>query len=119
MTGGHPYANDVVITEVRHWEGQVTPEIFSEREARSTLGDLRPVHSRICFQGSLSRLQAACELMALVRIFDTTMLRRVLQICRGDLFGHCEQEDFGDLLLGSKEVTVASVEQRIYCRSNP
>jgi hypothetical protein len=45
----------------------------------------------------------ACELMGLVRIFDTTMLRRVLHEHGGQPFREWSQEDYGDLLLRLKK----------------
>jgi hypothetical protein len=49
-----------------------------------------------------SDLKIACKFISLVRLFDTTMLRRILQACAGELFIAWNQDDFGDLLLKLK-----------------
>ena len=111
VTGGHPFANAVVIEEVRGWEDSgemVDQDVFSQRE-KSLLWLIFDKFIRDYAFRSLDRdspkpyERTACELMALVRLFDTTMLRRVLQACSGDLFAEWTQEDFGDLLLRLKK----------------
>ena len=111
VTGGHPFANAVVIEQVRRWEDngeRVDQDVFSERETNL----LWQVFDRFIRDYAFRSLdkdssepyeRTACELMALVRLFDTTMLRRILLACSDDLFAGWTQEDFGDLLLRLKK----------------
>ena len=106
VTGGHPFASAVVIDQVNLWEAEgerVTPEVFSQREKVLLTTIFEKFIRAYAFQDLDSAARIACELMGLVRIFDTTMLRRVLQEHGGDLFRDWSQEDYGDLLLNLKK----------------
>lgn len=102
VTGGHPFANSVVISQFDAWEAQgqtLTPEYFSAREIEL----LREIFHRFirdyAFERLTSREKLACELLAMVRLFDTTMLRAILTMSSSEEFAGWSQEDFGDLLL--------------------
>lgn len=106
VTGGHPFANAVVIDQVNTWTAQgehVTPDIFSRRENALLTTIFERFIQNYAFKDLDAAARIACELMGLVRIFDTTMLRRVLQEHGGDLFRDWRQEDYGDLLLRLKK----------------
>ncbi|MCZ7542707.1 MAG: ATP-binding protein [Anaerolineae bacterium] len=105
VTGGHPYANAVVIEQLDAWnKAGLTPtaEYFSAHRAdvlrEVFIGFIRGYALR----EFTPRVQIACELLAMVRLFDTTMLRAVLEAHGGELFKGWSQEDFGDLLLQLK-----------------
>ncbi len=106
VTGGHPFANAVVIGQVNAWTAggeAVTPDVFSQREKELLTTIFERFIKDYAFKGLDDAARIACELMGLVRIFDTTMLRRVLQEHGGDLFRDWRQEDYGDLLLRLKK----------------
>jgi len=107
LTGGHPFANFIVINEldilVRQGE-KVTPDNFRDFESKL----LEEVFDRFVNQYAFSELESndlkiACKFISLVRLFDSTMLRKILQACAGDLFERWSQDDFGDLLLKLKK----------------
>ena len=107
LTGGHPFANFIVINELDTLFKQgerVTPENFHDFESKL----LEEVFDRFVTQYAFSELESndlriACKYISLVRLFDSTMLRKILQTCAGDLFGSWSQDDFGDLLLKLKK----------------
>jgi hypothetical protein len=105
VTGGHPFANAVVISQIDDWTtaGQVlTPETFTNLQP-DLLGEIfRRFIVGYAFKGLDAPLKTAGELLAMVRLFDTTMLREVLQACGGKGFAAWHQEDFGDLMLRLK-----------------
>ncbi|KAA0262471.1 MAG: ATP-binding protein [Chloroflexi bacterium] len=107
LTGGHPFANYIVINELDSLVKQgkkITPENFQDFESRL----LEEVFDRFVNQYAFNELESndlkiACKFISLVRLFDSTMLRRILQACAGDLFAPWSQDDFGDLLLKLKK----------------
>jgi hypothetical protein len=107
ITGGHPFANRVAIDEISILveQGQdITPETFPEYEA----GLLREIFDQfidgyVLHNIESSELKVACKFLSMVRFFDTTMLREVLQTCAGELFKSWHPEDFGNLLLRLKK----------------
>lgn len=107
LTGGHPFASFIVMTELDALAKQgetVTPETFSEFESKLLEEVFDKFISRYAFRGLDSDdLKVACKFIALVRLFDSTMLREVLQACAGELFKSWNQEDFGNLLLQLKK----------------
>ena len=107
ITGGHPFANNVVISQldVLVEQGQVvTPETFPEFESGLLKEIFHKFIDNYAFR-ELNRpgLKIACKLMALVRLFDTTMLQKILLGCEGKLFGSWDQDNFGDLLTQLKK----------------
>jgi len=107
LTGGHPYASHVVITKLdtlsKQGEG-VTPETFKGLEPE-LLKDVFDIFINWYAFGELdsNNLKIACKFIALVRLFDSTMLRKILQACAGEPFASWNQDDFGDLLLKLKK----------------
>lgn len=107
LTGGHPLANYIVISELDSLAEQgakVTPETFLDFESKL----LEEIFDKFVNKYALSGLDSndvkiACKFIALVRSFDSTMLRRILQACAGDLFAPWKQEDFGDLMVRMKK----------------
>jgi hypothetical protein len=107
LTGGHPFANYIVINELDNLTGRgekITPETFPDFESKL----LEEIFDRFVNKYALSELASndlkiACKFIALVRSFDSTMLRRILQACAGDLFAPWKQEDFGDLMVRMKK----------------
>ena len=108
ITGGHPFANRVVINELDLLakQGQtVTPETFSDFEARF----LKEIFSQFIDGYAFKELESddlkiATKLIALVRLFDTTMLREVLQTCAGVTINLEDvKRIFGELLLQLKK----------------
>lgn len=106
VTGGHPFANDVVITQLNTWEAQgqgLSPENFSEHEIEL----LNKIFNEFIREYALARLGAdekvALELLAMVRLFDTTLLREILMTHDAEEYSEWDQEDFGELLLRLKK----------------
>lgn len=107
LTGGHPFASSIVISEVdalTRLGEKVTSENFHDFEPKL----LEEVFDRFVYQYAFSELESndlkiACKFISLVRLFDLTMIRRILQACAGDLFSSWIQDDFGDLLLKLKK----------------
>jgi Cdc6-like AAA superfamily ATPase len=107
LTGGHPFASSIVIQELdaltTHGE-KVTSDNFHDFESKL----LEEVFDRFVNQYAFSELESndlkiACKFISLVRLFDSTMLRKILQTCAGELFDSWNQDDFGDLLLKLKK----------------
>lgn len=104
VTNGHPSANAVAVTHMNIWADsqgiheQLPP--YPEREL------VKEIYNEFIIKYAFRRLDAdeqiACELMAMVRLFDTVMLREVLQASGGRQFEHWSHEDFGELLLRLK-----------------
>ena len=106
VTDGHPFANAVVISQLNAWEAQgqaLTSEYFSGHEMELLREIFHHFIRDYAFKKLKSDEQTACELLALVRLFDTTMLRKILKACGGEEFKEWSQEDFGDLLLRLKK----------------
>lgn len=107
LTGGHPFASSIVITQLdtlaKHGE-TLTPETFADFEAQIVTEVFDKYVVKYAFKdlGS-AELKTACQFAALVRLFDTTMLKEVLRACAGDTFKGKKQEDFGELLLQLKK----------------
>jgi hypothetical protein len=107
LTGGHPFASSIVINQLdslaRHGES-LTPETFADFESQILTEVFDKFINKYAFRdlGS-SDLKIACQFVALVRLFDTTMLKEVLRACTGDSFKGKKQEDFGELLLQLKK----------------
>lgn len=107
LTGGHPFANFIVINEldILTTKGEkITPDNFHDFESRL----LEEVFDRFVNQYAFSELESndlkiACKFISLVRLFDSTMLRKILQSCASDFFASWTQDDFGDLLLKLKK----------------
>lgn len=107
LTGGHPFANFIVINELdvlTERGKKITPENFHDFESKL----LEEVFDKFVNQYAFSELESndlkiACKFISLVRLFDSTMLRKILQACAGDLFAPWTQDDFGDLLLKLKK----------------
>jgi hypothetical protein len=107
LTGGHPFASFIVINEldllVKQGE-RVTPENFHDFESKLLEEIFDRFVNQYVFSGLESNdLKIACKYISLVRLFDSTMLRRILQVCAGDNFVKWNQDDFGDLLLKLKK----------------
>ena len=107
LTGGHPFASHIVITELDMLAKQgeeITPETFQGFESK-LLGEIfdRFINGYAFSELKSNDLKIACKFIALVRLFDSTMLRKILQVCVSDLFTPWEQDDFGDLLLKLKK----------------
>lgn len=106
VSGGHPSASAVVISQIDDLaaSGQaLTPETFAGREP-DFLGE---VYERFIQKYVFHRVEpdvkTACELLSMVRLFDTTMLKAILQTCAGRRFAQWRQEDFGELMLQLKK----------------
>lgn len=107
LTGGHPFASSIVIQKLDtltvHGE-KITSNNFQDFESKL----LEEVFDRFVNQYAFGELESndlriACKFISLVRLFDSTMLRKILQTCAGDLFASWNQDDFGDLLLKLKK----------------
>jgi len=107
LTGGHPFASYIVINELDSLakDGkEVTPKTFAGFESQL----LEEVFSKFINGYAFSELgsqdlKIACKYIALVRLFDSTMLREILSVCVGEPFKSWTQEDFGDLILQLKK----------------
>lgn len=107
LTGGHPFASFIVINELDILANQgktITPENFQDFESKL----LEEIFDRFVNQYAFSELgsndlKIACKFISLVRLFDTTMLRKILQTCAGDVFASWQQDEFGNLLLQLKK----------------
>ena len=97
VTGGHPFAGNVVINEINTW-GDVSKDIFLNQEAHLLEVIFAEFVLGYAFRGLSPEAKAAYELLALVRLFDITMLRKVLTTSKGILFDKWNFEQFSDLL---------------------
>ncbi len=107
LTGGHPYANQIVINELITFANQgveVTSSNFQDFEPKLLIELFDKFINGYAFRELESKyLRIACKFISLVRLFDSTMLRTILQACGDDLFSAWNQDDFGDLLLKLKK----------------
>jgi len=107
LTGGHPFANFIVINELDTLAKQgekVTPETFIGFESKLLSEIFNKFIDGYAFKELESGyLKVACKFIALVRLFDSTMLREVLRTCACEPFDSWKQEDFGQLLLQLKK----------------
>lgn len=97
VTRGHPFANTVAIKEINGWT-DVTPEGFSSKKNEL----LSKIFDEYVNKYALSKLnkdtRSAIHYMSMVRYFDTTMLREILQNCAGAPFDEWEEDAFKDLM---------------------
>lgn len=106
VTGGHPFANAVVISRINDLQDEgfaVTLDTFSQVKPEL----LREIYWKF-IQGYVFRSlspdeKTACELLSVVRLFDTTMLREVMRGCADREYSEWNQEEFGNLLLKLKK----------------
>lgn len=107
LTGGHPFASSIVITELDILANQgeeITPKTFSDFESKLLADVFHKFIQDYAFRELKSKdLKIACKFMALVRLFDASMMREVLRACAGETFKSWKQEDFGNLLLKLKK----------------
>jgi hypothetical protein len=107
LTGGHPFANFIVINELDILTNQgkeITPQTFSEFESKLLVEVFHQFIDGYAFRELKSKdLKIACKFLALVRLFDATMMREILRACAGETFKSWVQEDFGNLLLKLKK----------------
>ncbi|NOH01852.1 MAG: ATP-binding protein [Chloroflexi bacterium] len=107
LTGGHPFASFIVINELDTLANQgeeVTPETFPDFETKLLADVFHKFIDGYAFKELASKdLKVACKFLALVRFFDSTMLREILRACARDTFKSWTQEDFGELLLQLKK----------------
>ncbi len=107
LTGGHPFASHIVINELDILAKQgakVTPGTFLDFESKILAEVFSKFIDGYAFHElESSDLKVACRFIALVRLFDSTMLRGILQTCAGEPFKSWNQEDFGHLLLQLKK----------------
>lgn len=107
LTGGHPYASSIIINEldVLAKQGEkITTKTFSDFESQLLAEVFHKFIDGYVFNELGSKdLKTACKFIALVRLFDSTMLREILRACAGEPFISWTQEDFGDLLLQLKK----------------
>jgi hypothetical protein len=104
ITGGHPFANAVVISELSTWGEGVTSQTVETRKAE--LFELiyqAFIRSYILDKLENTDVKIASELLALVRFFDTTMLRGILTEVREDKFSHYTVEQWSDLMYNLKK----------------
>lgn len=107
LTGGHPFANFIVINELDTLANQgktITPENFQDFESKL----LEEIFDRFVNQYAFNELKSndlkvACKFISLVRLFDSTMLRKILQACAGEFFIPWQHDEFGNLLLKLKK----------------
>lgn len=107
LTGGHPFANSIVITQLdalaKHGE-TLTPENFADFESQIVSEVFHKFIIEYAFrQLKSAELKTACKFAALVRMFDTTMLKEILRVCAGDMFKGKNEKYFGELLLQLKK----------------
>ena len=97
VTRGHPFANTIAIREINSWTN-VTPDGFSLKKNEL----LSRIFDEYVNKYALSKLDKdtryAIYYMSMVRYFDTTMLREILQGCVGTPFTEWKKEAFNDLM---------------------
>lgn len=108
VTQGHPAANAFAINQMRRW-----PEKSPERIKADLLKD---IFQNFILGYVFSSLKAqdertACELVALVRWFDTVMLRNLLREMKETQFQGESQEYFGSLLQRLKRTPLLTWEK--------
>lgn len=97
VTGGHPFASDVVISEIATWSN-ITQDIFIHEKANLLGKIFAEFIAGYAFRGLSPEIKATYELLALVRLFDITMIRKLLTVSKSKLFEQWEFEEFSDLL---------------------
>lgn len=109
ITRGHPYANRIVISQLKSWEGR--GKEFTRQALEEQLPQLRSeIHSQFVLEyamrGLPSDLRDACELLALPRFFETMMMRQILTACNPRLYplelGSEEMRDLLDRLIDTQ-----------------
>lgn len=103
LTGGHPFANAVVISQLNTWEGDVTSATLDDRKAELFDMIFQAFIRDYVLRKFDIEVRTACELLAHVRLFDTTMVSGVLKAARDDTFGAYEVEQFGELFYKLKK----------------
>lgn len=107
LTGGHPFASYIVVTELdvlAKQGNEISFETFPGFESKLLTEIMNIFINQYAFRELDSHdLKITCKFIALVRLFDSSMLRKILQTCAGDLFMPWNQDDFSDLLLKLKK----------------
>lgn len=97
VTRGHPFANTIAIKEINSWT-DVTQDGFSSKKNEL----LSKIFDEYVNKYALSKLdkdtRSAIHYMSMVRYFDTTMLRKILQGCAGIPFNEWEEDAFSGLM---------------------
>jgi hypothetical protein len=106
VTGGHPFATSVVVSELDKLTTQgetITPLTFSGHEPEM----LAQIHEQFIqhyvFKDLRQDVRIACELMSMVRLIDTAMLQTVLIDRLGSTFATWGQEEWGELMQQLKQ----------------
>ncbi len=93
VTGGHPYANAIIIDTWTTQSVKITPQIFSANESEL----LSKVYDEFilthAFRDCSPEMKIACELLALIRRFDATMLCKVLKACASNSFATWDEDE--------------------------
>lgn len=108
VTQGHPAANAFAINQIEQW-----PEKSLEKVKADLLKDIFQNFVLDYVFSSLKKQdeRTACELAALVRWFDTVMLRNLLQEMRKTQFQGESQEYFGNLMQRLKRTPLLTWEK--------
>lgn len=106
VTGGHPFANTVVISQLDGWKAEgrpLTEETFDRRQG-DILGEIfNQLIEDYAFRGLSAHLKTACKLLAMTRMFDRKMLREVLVAYDSQEFGLWEHRRFDGMMQDLKE----------------
>jgi hypothetical protein len=104
LTYGHPSAGAVAAAQLKQWaeKEQLATTLSAEEEERLR----QTIFTEFVLNYAFARLneeeKLACQLLSMVRLFDTTMLRQLLTAAESPFFANYTRQDFADLLLRLK-----------------
>lgn len=99
LTGGHPYANGVIINEINSWTDKemfVTPDSLAQKQPDLFELIFKDFIENYAFKNLPSEQKIACELLGLVRRFDVKMLQEIANAVGA--LRNKDREGFRDLL---------------------
>jgi hypothetical protein len=101
VTGGHPYADGVVINQINAWTAKkilITPDGLAQKQSDLFDRIFNEFIEDYAFKHLPAEQKTACELLSMVRRFDVKMLQEITKTLDSPLFRTWEREQFRDLL---------------------
>lgn len=100
VTNGHPSATAVATLQINSfdWKQGITPETVADFQSALLKKIYDQFIRNYVFEDFAWDERTALELLAMVRMFDTVMMREILQTAGGEEFKGWKNEDFGELL---------------------
>jgi hypothetical protein len=101
VTGGHPFANKVVIGKINSWtedKNLVTSESFIRNQPELFDRIFNDFILKYAFEKLSDEQRTACELLGMVRRFDVKMLQEVAKASKLTIFDKMDRDGFRYLL---------------------